>query len=129
VVSVTVLICWLAATVAVTVHGRGAAGLIAPAWIVFGLYLTYTWRWVFVPYVALTPEAAVVQNGVTHRTIPYSRIAVVRQGYFGLQLETKDYDIVTAWAVQKPQVSKWAQTHTRADEVAEAIKARMTASF
>lgn len=98
-------------------------------WIVLGLLVIYAWRWTFVPYLGLTPEAVVVQNGVTHRSIPYSRIAEVRQGYFGLQLETKDYDIVTAWAVQKSNLSKWAQTRTRADEVAEAIRARMTAAL
>jgi len=118
---------WLALVVGVTVEGNVGAGVVALLWIVLAVIIVGIWRWAFVPYVALAVEGVIVQNRITHRTVPYTAIVEVKSGYYGLRLLTKDHDMITAWAVQKSNASRWAHRSTRSDEVADAIMARVNA--
>jgi hypothetical protein len=116
---------WLALVVGISIGGNIAVGVTALLWISFALVVLGIWRWAFFPCIALTPEAVIVQNRLTKRSVPYSTIVGVKAGFYGLRLLTKDHNDVTAWAVQKSNEAKWAHRQTRADEVAEAIMSRV----
>ena len=118
-------ICWLALAIGVTGGGGVGAGVLALLWISLAMLIVGIWRWAFVPYVALTPEGVTVQNRLTKQSVPYSAIAEVKAGFYGLTLIAKDGEGVTAWAVQKSNVARWAHKETRADEVGAAIMAKV----
>lgn len=118
--------CWLALVFGLTVGGSVTSGAIALFWITLAIVIVGIWRWAFVPYIALTPDGVIVQNRLTKRSVPYAAIAEVESGFYGLRLVTKDHDVVTAWAVQKSNASKWTHRSTRADEVAAAITTRVS---
>jgi Bacterial PH domain len=84
------------------------------------------WRLAFVPYVSVSSPGVIVQNPISRRTVPYSDIAEVRTGYYGLVLRLKSGQAVICWAIQKSNVAKLGRVFTRGDEVADAIRAYMT---
>jgi hypothetical protein len=88
------------------------------------------WRWAFVPYVALRKDDMVVQNWMFHEVVPYSSITSVRPTRGGLAVFTDDAYLAecTVSAVQKAPISQWSNARTRADDVAEAIMARVNAA-
>lgn len=46
----------------------------------------------------------------------------VQPGYAGISIEMESGEVVTAWAVQKANWSRWQSRRTRADEVAEFLR-------
>jgi hypothetical protein len=126
--AVSVALIWLVLVVLISTERNTSAGVIALLWIVLIVVGVGVWLWAFRPYVALTTQAVVVQNRITKRTVPYGTILDVKPGYYGLRLVTKNQADVTIWAVQKSNVSKWGNRRTRADEVAAAIRAKVSAA-
>jgi hypothetical protein len=95
-------------------------------WVILPLAVLVARQWAFVPYVALTADEVVIQNRFDRRLIPYAQIVDVKPGYGGVLFTTKDDDMgVVAWAVQKSNLKKWQHEHTRADDLVDAVKARM----
>jgi hypothetical protein len=57
--------------------------------------------------------------------VPLSEITEVWPGYSGIELHRSGRRKVTAWAVQKMNVSWMTNRRTRSDEVAAAIEERL----
>ncbi|GIF65354.1 hypothetical protein Ais01nite_33890 [Asanoa ishikariensis] len=76
------------------------------------------------PAVILTGTDVEVRNPLRTRRVPLAEITDAKTGYGGLRIETRDGRAITAWAVQKSNVASWSGRHTRADEVADAIRAQ-----
>ncbi|HEV7708436.1 MAG TPA: PH domain-containing protein [Asanoa sp.] len=74
------------------------------------------------PAVTLTETDVEVRNPLRTRRVPVAEITDAKTGYGGLRIETRDGRAVTAWAVQKSNLANWRGQHTRADDVAEAIR-------
>jgi hypothetical protein len=55
-------------------------GVVLGAWLTTALIAVGAWRWAFVPFVALTAKAVVVQNRLRRTVIPYSDVADVQPG-------------------------------------------------
>jgi hypothetical protein len=91
-----------------------------------GLMDYLVWRSLFVLFVALMPDELSVQNRIASTTVPYSDISDVSGGFNGLRITLKHGAIVTAWAVQKSNAARWLGTQTRADDVGDAIMARVS---
>jgi hypothetical protein len=123
--SVVVSVVWVALAVGITVGGGVATGVIVILWCVVPLMMLMAWRYSFVPYVAMTPTAAVVRNRVGQTTIPYADIAEIRPGYYGTTIKRRSGGAVVAWAVQKPSWATWSKKGTRADDLADAIRRRV----
>jgi hypothetical protein len=123
VAAVVVVLIWIGLAVGVTAgYGAALAAVLCPIVIValFG-----AWRLAFVPYVSVSASGVIVQNPIGRSTVPYSAIAEVGTGYTGLVLRLKNGRAVLCWAVQKSNAAKWSQSRSRADEVADAIRARV----
>jgi hypothetical protein len=121
--AILVVMAW-ASLVAGVSAGGAATGIVLALWsglLVVGLA---AWRWAFVPYVALTASAVVVQNRVSRLQVAYRDIESVRAGYRGLMITRAGARPVVAWAVQKSNIASWSHKRTRADEVAELIISR-----
>jgi hypothetical protein len=57
--------------------------------------------------------------------VPYRDIALVGVSYAGLTIRRGSGGrLVVAWAVQKSNIARWLHRRTRADEVADVIRAR-----
>lgn len=85
----------------------------APSWFA-------AWR----PYILLTSDEVVVQNPLRQHRIPLGAIKGATAGYYGVSLDVRGRALpVTAWAVQKMNLSIWSRRTTRADAVAAAILA------
>ena len=126
VAAVATTVFWLALMVEITVSGNAGSGLLTLLWAVLPLAVVVSRQWAFVPYVALTADEVVVQNRFDHRSIRYVHIVDVKPGYGGVLFMTKDRDVdLIAWAVQKSNLKKWQHEHTRADDLVDAVKARM----
>jgi hypothetical protein len=74
------------------------------------------------PSVTLTDTDVEVRNPLRTRRVPLGEIADAKTGYGGLRIETRDGRAVNAWAVQKSNLASWSGRHTRADDVADAIR-------
>jgi hypothetical protein len=74
------------------------------------------------PAVTLTETDVEVRNPLRTLRVPVAEITDAKTGYGGLRIETRDGRAVTAWAVQKSNLANWRGQHTRADDVAEAIR-------
>jgi hypothetical protein len=120
-----VVVLWLALAIGLTIGETGQVGGLILIWLVFPILVVGVWRWAFVPFLTLTPDAVFIQNRLTSRSVPYSEISDVRGGYYGLRLRTKSGEVVTAWAVQKSNAASRLHKRTRADEVASAIMERI----
>lgn len=126
VAAVATTIFWLALVVGITVGGKAGAGLLALLWVILPSAVLVARQWAFVPYVALAADEVVIQNRFDRRSIPYAHIVDMKPGYGGILFMTKDRDVdVVAWAVQKSNLKKWQNEHTRADDLVDAVKARM----
>jgi Bacterial PH domain len=88
----------------------GAALVVAP--------LVLTLR----PAVTLTETEVEVRNPLRTLRVPIAEITDAKTGYGGVRIETRAGRAVTAWAVQKSNLANWRGQHTRADDVAEAIR-------
>jgi hypothetical protein len=75
------------------------------------------------PGVTLTETDVEVRNPLRTLRVPVAEITDAKTGYGGLRIETGEGRAVTAWAVQKSNLANWRGQHTRADDVAEAIRA------
>ncbi|GAA1844969.1 PH domain-containing protein [Asanoa iriomotensis] len=74
------------------------------------------------PAVTLTDTEVEVRNPLRTRRLPLGEVVDAKTGYGGLRIETRDGRAVSAWAVQKSNLASWSGRHTRADEVADAIR-------
>lgn len=78
-------------------------------------------RFAFHPAVILTDSEVMVRNPSGSKRIPLGDVVKVEPGYGGLTITTASGDLVVAWAVQKSNLAKWKNSHTRADEVTATI--------
>jgi hypothetical protein len=97
----------------------------ATIWSLTVFVVWMVWRCSFVPYLDLDKEDLIVQNLITRSAIPYSEITQVKPGYYGLVVDMRNGTSLTAWAVQKSNIARWTHRTVRADQVAEAIMARV----
>jgi hypothetical protein len=85
-----------------------------------------SWLFAFRPRLLLTDEQLVVINPLRSWRIPLEQIGSVgTASYFGVTIEYFDGHVmrrVTAWAVQKANVSRWLNKTVRADRVAAEIR-------
>jgi hypothetical protein len=81
------------------------------------------WLFAFRPSLTLTDSDVIVRNPWGTRVIPLADIAGFGGAYAGLSIQLRSGGSVAAWAVQKSNAAKWAGAKTRADEVADAIRA------
>jgi hypothetical protein len=125
--AIGVVVLWLALSSAITATLGFAGGATAMLWVVVVLVVPLAWLLGFRPYLALTSDSVIIQNPLLRTAISYDQIACVKGGYYGLLIRTRDGDAKIAWAVQKSNLAKWTRTRTRADEVADAILARLPA--
>lgn len=80
----------------------------------------FSWR----PYIRLTAREIIVQNPLRRHTIPLGAVMGANAGYSGVTLDVRGRDRpLTAWAVQKMNLSTWRGRETRADAVAKTIMA------
>jgi hypothetical protein len=113
-------LCWVGLTVGV---GFGASGgavvvILAIATVVVALAV---WRAAFVPRISTSEEGIRVQNALLHTSIPWQEVNGTSAGYHGVVIRTKTMGVVRASAVQRSNAKKWANTKTRADEVAATL--------
>ena len=99
--------------------GKVSAGLVLVA------VTTGAWRLAFHPRLVLTNATVIVVNPIRTTVIPLDQIAPrVSCGYYGLTIKYLDgtsMRSVTAWAVQKANLSTWLHRHARADDAVRAI--------
>jgi hypothetical protein len=74
------------------------------------------------PFVSADTEGLRVQNPVRRFDLPWAEIAEVLPGYSGLEITTRDDEVVIAWAVQKSNLAGWLKRRTRADDVADLLQ-------
>lgn len=103
-------------------EGRVGDG-VALAAMVSLLCLGVWWATVH-PRILLYRDEIVVRNVVTTTRISWATVADCVPGYGGLTITELDGHCVTAFAVQKSNLSTWRNRSTRADRVAQCIKRR-----
>jgi hypothetical protein len=77
------------------------------------------YRFGVVPLIAATATGIRVRNPLRRHEIAWRDLDHVAPTYFGLRIKRVDGRIITAWAVQKSNLSTWTKRRTRADEVAD----------
>jgi hypothetical protein len=116
-----------ALSLAASVTGAGTGGLLAA--VVFGLFPVFAWRWGTHPLLAASAEGVLVRNPVRTVVVPWADVERCVPSSLGLLIERRSGGRpVVAWAVQKPNRSRWLGRRTRADDVAEALVLRAAAS-
>jgi hypothetical protein len=119
------LLCAL--SLAATVTGAGAGGLVAAA--VFGLFPVFAWRWGTHPLVAASAEGVFVRNPVRTVVVPWADVERCVPSSLGLLIERRSGGRpVVAWAVHKSNLSRWLGRSTWADDAAAALELRAAAS-
>ena len=71
---------------------------------------------------ALRSDALEIRNLFRARVVALATVAAVTPGYYGITIATRDGHSYTAFAVQKGNLNTWLGRHTRADEVATAVR-------
>ena len=105
------------------VFGGAAAGGFTGVIFPFLVGLMLWWLSTIRPALTLTGEEVIVRNPVRTTRVPLADIADARPGRRGVTIRTCDDREVAAWAVQKSTLARWSGRDTRADQVAEAIRA------
>jgi hypothetical protein len=118
------LLCVLSLVAAVT--GAGWGGLLAA--VVFGLFPVVAWRWGTHPLLGAGAGGILVRNPVRTVVVPWAEVERCVPSSLGMVIERRGGRSVVAWAVQKPNTSRWLRRETRADEVAAALEERAAAS-
>jgi hypothetical protein len=119
------LLCALSLVASVT--GAGPGGLLAAA--VFGLFPLVAWRWGTHPLLGTSADGVVVRNPVRAVVVPWADVERCVPSSLGLLIQRRGGGRpVVAWAVQKPNTSRWLSRRTRADDVAAALEERAAAS-
>lgn len=91
--------------------------------LLFGLLIGIgAWRYGLHPRLIAEPEGVRVCNPRGTVFIPWEEIRGAEPGYAGISIEMESGEVVTAWAVQKANWSRWQSRRTRADEVAEFLR-------
>jgi hypothetical protein len=116
---------WFGLALGLTVGGE-AIGPVAFVWLFLLAIAVCAWSWAFVPYVDLTLTEVIVQNRIRKTSLPYTAIREIRPGYYGLRFITNDGRALTAWAVQKSNAATWMHRRTRADDLADVIRGRLS---
>lgn len=122
--AVVVAVAVVALAVGVTAGGS-SVGVVVILWLAAVFVGLGAWRWAFVPYVAMNATGLDVQNFLGRAQISYDDIDAVGVSYAGLTIVRRSGRPVVAWAVQKSNLAIWFHRRTRADEVADAIRARI----
>jgi hypothetical protein len=108
----------------VRAFGLGAA--------VVALAVLLVWRSAMRPKVVMNDIGILVVNPWTTTNAVWRDLVSAEAGYAGVTIELRMGTSVTAWAVQKSNMSTWLKRSTRADDLAEQIRAgihRQGASF
>jgi len=79
------------------------------------------WLFGLRPYIRLDDHEIVVQNPIRRVRLALDHVTAVRPSYSGLVIDLNWNRAVTAWAVQKSNVSYWTEGKGRADMVAETL--------
>jgi hypothetical protein len=118
---------WCVLAAGVTLSG-GAAGDDLLLWVIAVAIAVIAWRWSFVPYVALTQDAVIVQNMFNRVEVPYTDIESVAVSYSGVTIRRAEGRPVVPWAVQKSGRATLMHKESRADELAAAIRDRLASA-
>jgi len=117
---------WSALAIGMTIGGGVPVVTIATVWCIAPVVAAAVWRFAFVPRIVLGTGSVTVYNPILHTSIDYADIETATPGYSGLTIVGRNGRRVSAWAVQKSNAARWVHKQTRADEVAQAIMARVT---
>lgn len=74
------------------------------------------------PFISADTEGVHVQNPVRRHNLSWEEIREVVPGYHGLEIMTREDEMVIAWAVQKSNLAGWLSRRTRADDVADFLQ-------
>jgi hypothetical protein len=95
----------------------------------FGLFPVVAWRWGTHSLLATSADGVVVRNPVRTVVVPWTEIERCVPSSLGLIIERHGgAQPIVAWAVPKPNVSRWLRRRTRADDVAAALEERAAAA-
>ncbi len=83
------------------------------------------WCLAYRPRLTLTATTIEVQNPLRSRSYALCGFSGASPGYAGIELERRDGEKVTAWAVQKSNIAGWLRRRTRADLVTDTIETRI----
>jgi hypothetical protein len=125
--SAIVTVGWCVLAAGVTLSG-GAVGDDLLLWAIAVVIAVIAWRWSCVPYVALTADAVVVQNMFSRTEVPYGDIEAISVSYSGVTIQRASGRPVVPWAVQKSGRATLMHRESRADELADAIRARLASA-
>ena len=100
----------------------------AVLWVLTAVTAIGVWRGAFRPSITCTPTGLHIRNPGSEAFVPWADIHTVTPGYYGIAIKERTGDVVTAWAVQKPNWATWLHRRTRADDVADAIRRRLPPS-
>jgi hypothetical protein len=76
----------------------------------------------FRPRLILSPTSLVVVNPLRRRTLPLSSIRGVEPEWAGLAIELDDGEVISAWAVQKANLTRWLARPGRSDHAAAEVR-------
>ncbi len=100
----------------------GALGVGLTYAALFGLMFGVSgWRFGLRPRITAETEGVMVRNPGQETFVPWDDIVDASAGYSGITIKTANGEL-TAWAVQKWNLSRWFGRRTRADDVADFIK-------
>jgi len=103
----------------------GAAAAVVPAVLAAAVVYSAVLR----PRVVLAGARLHVVNPWRSITIRWDDVLDANAGFGGVSIMLRSGAVVTAWAVQKSNLSGWVGRTTRADELAAAIRARAHTSI
>jgi hypothetical protein len=100
----------------------GALGVGLAYAAMFGLMFGVSgWRFGLRPRITADAEGVRVRNPGQETFLPWHDILDASAGYSGITIKTPNGEL-TAWAVQKWNLSRWLGRRTRADDVADFIR-------
>jgi hypothetical protein len=74
------------------------------------------------PFVSAGPAGVHVRNPVRRYDLSWAESTEVRPGHHGLEITTREDEVVVAWAVQRSSVASRSKRRTRADDVADLLQ-------
>ena len=105
------------------VFGGAAAGGFTGVIFPFLVGLMLWWLATIRPALTLSETEVIVRNPIRIIRVPLADVTDARPGRRGVTICVADDCKVAAWAVQKSGLARWTGRDTRADQVAEAIRA------
>ena len=108
----------------VTGLGTGFGGGLA----VDAVLALVAWRAIYLPYLRISPQEVTIQNALRSYSFPWTDLAGVSPGQYGLYFTLSNGQEISASVIQKsPLAMMFTWIHTRADSVEEAVRTHAAA--